>query len=171
MTSTIVRWTWYGIVDRATISYIIISLKTIECSTAIKSLERCVWLGFTGLTGILAPCSWSNSLLAEKDARFNDIKKNLPQALSLSAIVNLRATNLLTSGTWAIAWVWFSCFAIITPHIRAHSPLEELRRRFGHYAKAKGEESGDDRDDGEFHGCESSNLGRESQQWSWRTKR
>ena len=51
------------------------------------------------------------------------------------------------------------CSVIITPHINAVSSLEELRRsreglrrRFGHYAK--GEESGNDGGDTEFHGGE-----------------
>lgn len=63
------------------------------------------------------------------------------------------------------------CSVIITPHINAVSSLEELRRlrewlrrRFGHYAK--GEESGNDGGDTEFHGGEffPGSFGRESQQ-------
>lgn len=53
----------------------------------------------------LDSCPLLHSLLAEKYTRLNEIKKNLPQALNLSAIENMRGTNLLTSGTWALAWV------------------------------------------------------------------
>jgi DMSO/TMAO reductase YedYZ heme-binding membrane subunit len=78
-------------------------------------------------------CPLSYSLLAENMRGSTRNQKKTYFKLS-SASINMRDTNLLANGTWALAIICFMCVIIITPLSLAHSSLEELRRRFGHDA-------------------------------------
>ena len=56
----------------------------------------------------------------------------------------------MANGSYALAWVWFTRPGVITPHTFTSSALENLWHRVSH--DAEGKESGDNSEDGEFHG-------------------